>query len=315
MTCLVGDIGGTNARFALAEPGGRPGEAIVLRCDDYEDLAAAVRAGLDRLGAQPASAALAIAGPVHADRVAMTNLNWTFSKSALRAELGLRHLAVVNDFEAIAWALPKLAKTELAPLGPPATAAPGLARAVLGPGTGLGQSGLIPGPGGWAAIAGEGGHIDFAPQNVRQAAVWRRLEDDFDHVSLESVLSGPGLVNLYRALASLEGVPATLDGPADIGAAGAPPPAGEAVAMFSEILGAAAGNLALSLGALGGVYIAGGIVPALADRFDRTAFRRAFEAKGRFQSYLRAVPTYLITAPTPALTGLAHLLDQPHPDM
>ncbi|MCG8695311.1 MAG: glucokinase [Minwuiales bacterium] len=314
MTYLVGDIGGTNARFALAEPGRDPGDAVVLRCADHENLAAAVRAGLDRLGARPATAALAIAGPVHADRVAMTNLDWTFSKSALQKELGLKRLAVVNDFEAVAWALPKLGEMELVPLGPPATAESGLARAVLGPGTGLGQSGLIPGPGGWAAIAGEGGHTDFAPQDDRQAAVWRRLKEDFDHVSLECVLSGPGLVNLYRALASLDGMAAALDDPADIGAAGAPPPAGEAVALFSRILGATAGNLALSLGALGGVYIAGGIVPALGDRFDQTGFRRAFEAKGRFQTYLRAVPTFLITAPTPALTGLAHLLDQPHPD-
>ncbi len=313
MTHLVGDIGGTNARFALAEPGKRPAAATVLRCADYEDLAAAVRAGLERLSAKPDKAALAIAGPAHSDQVAMTNLDWTFSKSALQAELGLQRLAIVNDFEAIAWALPKLSDADFAPLGPPVAAKPGLALAVLGPGTGLGQSGLIPGPGGWAAIAGEGGHTDFAPQDDRQAAVWRHLKNEFNHVSLENILSGPGLINLYSALAAIECLPATLDDPADIGAEGAPPPAGAAIKMFSRVLGAAAGNLALSLGALGGVYIAGGIVPALGDRFDQTGFRRAFEAKGRFEAYLRAVPTFLITAPTPALTGLAHLLDQSQP--
>ncbi len=316
MADLVADIGGTNARFALVEPdpesGPAPGEPVALPCADFAGIAEACAAAIARLGAAPRRAALAVAGPVAVpgagDRVTMTNLDWSFSIRKLCRGLGLERLLVVNDFQAIAWSLPALGGGDVEPIGPALAAVEGAACAVLGPGTGLGQSGLIPGPDGAAAIAGEGGHVDFAPQDDDQAEIRGLLLGRRDHVALEDILSGPGLVALYKALGALRGLDAPLDDPAAIAAAGAAEPAGEACAMFARILGQAAGNLALILGAQGGVYIAGGVVPALGARFDHAAFRQGFEAKGRFAPYLRPIPTWLIRHPTPALIGLARLL-------
>ena len=172
-----------------------------------------------------------------------------------------------------------------------------------------GMSGLIPGPGGWAAVSGEGGHVAFAPTDDQQIAVLRRLRGKFGRVSLERVLSGPGLLNLYTALAEIGGLPPTLDTPEAVTAAGAPDPASAAQAMFSTILGTAAGDLALTLGAFGGVYVAGGIIAAMGTCFDSGAFRAAFTDKGRFQKTLIETPTYLITGPNPALVGLSALIN------
>ncbi len=311
MTRLVADIGGTNARFAVVGSDGRPGRAATLICADYDDIGAVLRAGHDRLGVACRQAAIAVAGAVTEDRVTMVNRGWTFSQSGLAAEFDFDRLVVVNDFEAVAWALPALGAADLRNLGPALTPVVTAPSAVLGPGTGLGQSGLVVGPGGRLAVVGEGGHGDFAPQSERQADVWRILHRRFGHVSVERVLSGPGLVNLYQALGELGGEPARLTAPAAIAAADAPPPAPAAVDMFVAILGAAAGNLALTLGARGGVFIAGGIAPTLRDRLAGPSFRRAFEDKGRVADYLKAIPTYLITAPMPGLIGLAALLDRP----
>ena len=309
MTRLIADIGGTNARFALAEPGRRPGRAITLICADYGDIAAVLRAGRERLGSSAAQAAIAVAGAVIGDHVTMVNRGWSFSTARLQADLGFDRLVMMNDFEAIAWALPELGDADLRHLGPALAPVKGAACAVLGPGTGLGQSGLAVGPNGAIAVVGEGGHADFAPQNEQQAKVWHVLHRRFGHVSVERVLSGPGLVNLYQALAELDGRPARLTSPAAIAADGARP-ATAAVEMFVAILGALAGNLALTLGALGGVFIAGGMAPALADRLAGPSFRHAFEDKGRVADYLKSIPTFLITAPTPGLIGLAALLDR-----
>ena len=310
MTRLVADIGGTNARFALVEPDGRPGQAATLICADYDDIGAVLRAGYDRLGVACRHAAIAVAGAVTVDRVTMVNRGWTFSRSGLAAELDFDRLVVINDFEAVAWALPALSPADLRNLGPALAPVADAPSAVLGPGTGLGQSGLVVGPGGPMAVVGEGGHADFAPQTEAQTDVWRILHRRFGHVSVERVLSGPGLVNLYQALAELDGKPARLTAPAAIAAAAALAPAPAAVDMFIAILGAQAGNLALTLGARGGVFIAGGIAPSLGGRLAGPSFRRAFEDKGRVADYLKAIPTYLITAPMPGLIGLAALLER-----
>ncbi|MCH7889371.1 MAG: glucokinase [Proteobacteria bacterium] len=313
---LVADIGATNARFALQRPGGRPEAPVVLPVAEHGDIEAAVRAALALAGseAEPVFAALAVAAPVLGDRVEMTNHPWCFSREALRRALGLERLLVVNDFTAIALSLPRLGKRERRQVGggKPAPRAP---FAVLGPGTGLGVSGLLPTADGWAPLAGEGGHIDLAPGDERELAILERLRRRFDHVSLERVLSGPGLVNLYRALAEIAG-----EAPADAGTpsaeeitararAGTCRLCKAAVEAFCGLLGAAAGDLALTLGARGGVYIAGGIVPKLGPAFDADRFRRRFEAKGRFRAYLEPIPAYVVTAGAPALLGLASLLD------
>ncbi len=327
---LIADIGATNARFALQRPGARPQAPVVLRCAEHDGIEAAVRAALARAGAEapPLDAAVAVAAPVVGDRVEMTNHPWRFSRERLRRALGLRRLVVINDLTAIALSLPRLGRGERRRVGGGRRArrAP---IAVLGPGTGLGVSGLLPvgdlpspkrslgfaQAGGWVPLAGEGGHADLAPGDDEELAILERLRRRFDHVSLERALSGPGLVNLYRALAEIEGgATADPDLPTakEIAArarAGTCRRSSAAVATFCGLLGAAAGDLALTLGARGGVYIAGGIVPKLGPAFDAERFRRRFEAKGRLGAYLAPIPTYVVTAAEPALLGLAGLLD------
>ncbi|MFQ5959144.1 MAG: glucokinase [Alphaproteobacteria bacterium] len=313
---LVADVGATNARFALQPPGARPAAPVILRCADFPDIEGAARAALAELKteAAPRHAAIAVAAPVLGDDIEMTNHPWRFSRKDLRRALGLERLLVVNDFTAVALGVPRLGDGERRKLGG-GEAALDAPIAVLGPGSGLGVSGLVPAGGRWVALAGEGGHVDFAPGDEREAAILERLRRRFDHVSLERVLSGPGLVNLYRALAEIDAAEADDDGL---------PTAEEiterarkrscrrcvaTVETFCGVLGAAAGNLALTLGALGGVYVAGGIVPRLGPAFAEDRFRGRFEAKGRFAAYLAPIPAFVITAAEPALIGLAGLLD------
>jgi len=309
MPALVADIGGTNGRIALAEQGQGVGEPVNLKCADFESLEQLLAEAMRRLGAQPKHAAIAIAGPVAGDAIQLTNLDWSFSTDAMRQALGMNRLIVINDFTAVAWALPRLGAAQCTPIGATPDVENGLAKAVIGAGTGLGMSGLIPGPGGWAAISGEGGHVAFSPTDDRQIAVLQRLRARFGRVSLERVLSGPGLLNLYTALAEIDGVTPTLETPEAVTAADALDPAGAAQAMFATLLGTAAGDLALTLGAFGGVYVAGGIVAAMGDRFDTAAFRAAFSDKGRFQNALAETPTFLIIGPNPALIGLGALIE------
>ncbi len=319
---LLADIGGTHARFALQMPGARPGAPVILDVAAHPDLERAAGAALDRLAppAPPRVAALAVAGPVLGETVAMTNHPWTLSRTAIARALGLDRVEIVNDFAAIARALPHLAADEHRPIGDgPETGAPGAALATIGPGTGLGIAGLAPasaGSGiGWVVVAGEGGHADFAAVTARERAVRDRLAARHGHVSVERVLSGPGLGEIYRALAETDGrdIDTPPPGAAEIAKrarARSDAIAIETAALFSAALGGAAGNLALTLGARGGVYLAGGVVPGLGAAFDEAAFRRRFVAKGRFEAYLAAIPTRRITARWPALTGLAALLDQ-----
>ncbi len=308
---LIGDIGGTNARFALAEEGAAaPRRAARLACADHPGLAEAAAAYLARVAPEPPprSALFAVAAPVDGDRVEMTNHPWTFSIAAIRARLALETLRVVNDFTALAAALPELGPADWRPIGG-GEARPGTPIALLGPGTGLGVSGLVPAGSGWVPLATEGGHATLAPVGAREAAVTAMLARRFGHVSVERAVSGPGLVNLTRAVAALDGRPPPPGDPAAIGAAagGGDPVAGEALDMFAAMLGTAAADLALGLGARGGVYIGGGVVPGLGSRFPETVFRDRFEDKGRYRAWLAAVPTRVITRPHPTLPGLTAL--------
>lgn len=314
---LVADIGGTYARIAVQRPGTRPEVPVVVRCADHADIEAAVRAALAEAGADPPPrhAAIAVAAPVLGDVVELTNHPWRFSCRELRQALRLDRLIVINDFAAIALALPRLKTDERRKLGA-GEAVPRAPVAVLGPGTGLGVAGLVRVGRRWVPFVGEGGHADFAPVEAREIAVFERLRRRFDHVSLERILSGPGLVNLYRALGELsEASPAREAGlptAAQITArarAGDSPLCRETIEVFCDVLAATAGNVALTLGARGGVYIAGGIVPKLGPLIDEGRFRRRFEAKGRLGGYLAPIPTYLVAAAEPALVGLAALLD------
>jgi glucokinase len=313
---LLADIGGTNARFAL-EPGPGQVELVeVLACSAYPTLADAMRAYLDlpavaALASGPIRhAAIAIANPVTGDMVRMTNHHWEFSIEALRQGCGLDTLVVVNDFSALARALPRLAPGHKRQVGGGAPCA-GSAVGLLGPGTGLGVSGLIPAGEGYAALQSEGGHVTFSPANETEVAILQYAWREFPHVSAERLLSGAGLELIYRALAHRQGRGADPLPAPEISRralAGECALCDEVLETFCGMLGTVAGNLAVTLGAKGGIYIGGGIVPRLGQRFDGSAFRRRFEDKGRFARYLAQVPTYVITAPYPAFLGVSAIL-------
>ncbi len=308
---LIADIGGTNARFALLE-GNEPSNEQVLACADYPDLVSAVEHYLQQAGAdsgahRPKAAAMAIAGPITGDVIRMTNHVWQFSAARVREQLRLSRLIFLNDFTALALALRHLPADELVAVGS-GRPVPGAPIALIGPGTGLGVSGLIPAGNQWIALQGEGGHCTLAVTNEREMAVLQELHQRFSHVSAERVLSGPGLVNLYDALCALERkVPDRLT-PRDItrrADEGSCRVCMETVSMFCALLGTMAGNLVLTLGAVGGLYIGGGVVPQLGRLFDKSHFRDRFEDKGRYLEYLAAVPVYVIHSALPAFVGLA----------
>lgn len=311
---LVADIGGTHARFGLLEPGAaRPSRERVLACAEFPGPAAAIRSYLVLEG-EPVvrEAALAVAGPVTQDRVDFMNRAWSFSIETTRVSLGLDRLVVVNDFTALALALPVLEPDERRQVGGGAPV-PDMPIALLGAGTGLGVSGLLPSPTGWIPIAGEGGHTAFSPANAREAAVLVRLWERFDHVSTERLVQGAGFVLLYETLCALDGATPRELRPEDVtrdALAGTDAHCVETLDMFCGILGSAAANLAVTLGARGGVYVGGGIVPALGAAFDRSSFRARFEAKGRYRDYVAAMPTYVITATHPGLRGVARVFSR-----
>jgi len=343
---LLADIGGTHARFALQTPQGIS-PIITLACADFPTVQDAIQEALRRAGAPAVRhAAFAIANPVLGDAVRMTNHDWAFSITALRDAMGWETLLVLNDFTALALALRELPPDSLRQIGGGAPV-PGAAIGLLGAGTGLGVSGLIPGPSGtWLPLAGEGGHVSFAPFDAREIDLWRYARARFGHVSAERLLSGPGLQLLHAWLGEIDPHPAAgppqggvrpLGGqrgqspsvgavhhPAAGPSQGGPSPADitaralngsdarcvQAVDLFCTLLGTVAANLALTLGAMGGVFIGGGIVPKLGAAFERSGFRARFEDKGRFSDYLARIPVFVIDHPDPAFLGVAKALDQ-----
>ncbi len=310
---LVADIGGTNARFALHQRGTRDQFAFqkVYACADFARFEDALTRFRADCGEAFSEAAVAIANPVTGDAVRMTNHHWAFSIAAARQELGLDRLLVLNDFTALALSLPLLARSQLQQLGggePVAEASIG----VIGPGTGLGVSGLVWAGDHWQPLASEGGHVAFAARNAREWAMSEILRARYGgYLSCERIVSGPGLRALYDAFCALDGVtpealtPAEL---ADLALQGGDARLAEVFDTFCATLGNAAGNLALTLGARGGIYLGGGIVPRWGEAFLRSSFRANFEAKGRFRDYLSAIPVYVIHAPLPALVGAAAAL-------
>ncbi|HZT54634.1 MAG TPA: glucokinase [Burkholderiaceae bacterium] len=315
---LLGDVGGTNARFAWQDSDGAPLRDIAtIPTADHPTLAAALARylrGIER--AAPPWCAIGIANPITGDQVRMTNSHWSFSIEAVRRELGFERFAVINDFTALALALPDLPEKDLRQLGGGAAVA-GTPLGLIGPGTGLGVSGLVPGidPGRWVALQGEGGHVTLAASNAREAAVLQVLRERFGHASAERAISGQGLEALHDAVCTLSGnpnAPPNALTAAEISRralAASDPRCVEALDLFCAFLGNVAGNLALTLGARGGIYIGGGIVPRLGDAFTNSRFRACFEDKGRFRSYLEPIPVYVIHSEvSPALLGAARAL-------
>ena len=327
---LLGDIGGTNARFAWQAKAGAPLEhGLILRCADHPTLAAAINEYLLRtLQPRPAAACIAIANPVLGDHVQMTNHSWSFSIREMQRSFGFKQLVVLNDFKAIALSLPALPIGDLRQVGGGVSRDDG-PRAVIGPGTGLGVAGLVRDDRGrWVAIDGEGGHSTLAATTDREWQVVEWLDRRYGHASAERAVSGPGLVDVHAALCEIDGEgtatnnAATRDSATDaapttdaaaitrLALHGHDRRAIEALDLFCAFLGTVAGNLALTLGATGGVYIGGGIVPRLGEFFDRSPFRSRFEAKGRFSAYAASIPTFVIVRDTsPALIGAERALD------
>ncbi len=308
---LVADIGGTNARFAMA---GGAGESVCLehrqsfRAEDFEELPDAIRAYLESWsGARPLRACLAVAAPVPNERIEFTNSSWSFVPAVLKKSLGLSALKVINDFQAMARGAVSVGPDELQSIksGVPDKDAPS---AVFGPGTGLGLGLAVPVNGGVRIISTEGGHAAFAPQDEKEIEVLRFIRREHAYVSYERVLSGRGLVNLHRALCALAGKTRVTLKPSEITAAaldGSLPVAREAVEMFCAILGGYAGDVALMTGARGGVYIAGGIAPKIKDILLASKFRERFTGRDSMRDYVEAIPVKLLLSSEAALVGAA----------
>ncbi|HXA48187.1 MAG TPA: glucokinase [Burkholderiaceae bacterium] len=316
---LLADIGGTNARFALEIKPQQIEAVAVLPCKNYPSLRDAMAAFLSsqpvkELCATPIRhAALAIANPVDGDLVRMTNHHWEFSIEALRAGIGLETLVVVNDFTALAMALPYLSADQKVQIGS-GIAQAGQTIGLIGAGTGLGVSGIIPVGEHWVPMRSEGGHVSFSPADEVELEILRFCWREFSHVSAERLMSGMGLELIYRALREITGVEsvAVLDA-AEISRRALQDSCVicvRTIECFCAMLGGVAGNVAVTLGALGGMYIGGGIVPRLGSLFANSAFRARFEAKGRFSHYLSQIPTYLITAEYPAFLGVSAILSE-----
>jgi glucokinase len=307
---LIADIGGTNARFAIARDG-TIAHARVLPTAAFPTLQAAAREFLSGLPAdlRVTRAALDLAGPVVGDHARLTNGVWSFSISQVKAELGFDELVVLNDFAAAALGIPLLDPSDYIAIGG-GVRDPRGPIGVIGPGTGLGVAGLVFADGRWVVLPGEGGHGTMPAATREEGAILDLLRDRLGHVSAERVLSGHGLQNLHTALCTLAGVtpPPLTDHEITAAAlAGSDATSARVLDLFCEMLGTVAGNLALTLGASGGVFLIGGILPRFAGRFAASGFRARFEAKGRLAEYMRAIPTYLVTHDNPALLGLAGL--------
>lgn len=312
-SALVADIGGTFARFAIADIDElRIEHFAALRCDLFPSAQATIKAYLDSVPYRPAIAGFGVAGPVSGGRASMTNLPWSFSADDLRIASGAMHVRLFNDFEALAMSLPCLGDHDLYKIGggEPIGSSP---KVVVGPGTGLGVAALVPSGSGWKALPSEGGHVTFAVEDADELALVKRIVGEGVHMSAERLLSGLGLVKLYKALAETRSL--------DVGSITAPEivalaqqgnahVAVEAFAYFQKWLGRFAGDMALVYEARGGVYLGGGIPARVFDQHETTDFQLAFfrsdfRTKGRLSEFLSSIPVYVVKALDAGLRGVA----------
>lgn len=312
-TLLVGDVGGTNARFAIAHMvNGKP----VLEhhqsfpASEHPTFLGGVKAFIDGCDVKPTGGVIAVAGPVTDGEIDLTNSPWRVSEREL-GTLGLEPVSLINDFEALAWGAPVVPDDQLVSLGGPDTGEEHTAIAVLGPGTGFGVSALVRNSHGLEmALPSEGGHACFAPGDAVEDEILRILRRRYDRVSIERLICGQGLLNMHRALAEIDGRESHIDDPAEItrdALENPNSPCGATLARFCAILGAVAGDVALTMGARGGIYIAGGIAPRIIDFLKVSPFRERFERKGRFQPYMQAIPTKVVMDKHAALLGAARV--------
>jgi glucokinase len=305
---LVADLGGTNARFAIAERvSPELANVVQFPCAANHGPEAAIRSYLAQIDAKPEYASIAVAAPVTGDDIVFTNSVWSFTISALRRNLGFKHLFVLNDFEAFALALPSLGANEILQIGG-IEPQPSGTKVAIGIGTGTGMAALVSSPSGWVVVPSEGGHASFAPHTAEEFALAEMLRLDRSHLSVERVLSGPGLSALYRAVAASHGVEAEALVPNDVltrALSRTDPIAVEVLTFFVRCLGRFAGDAALAFGARGGVYLGGGIAPRILDLLETGSFRDAFEDKGRMKRYLAPIPVYAVLAEHATLRGAA----------
>jgi len=315
---VVADIGGTNARFGLVTAAiADSGEYTIVEqrtyeCARFETFEAVLAEYLNSLAdVKPQHVCVALAGPVDGDEFKMTNLNWCFSRTGVKAKFALQNFEVINDFAAQACSVTHLQTDDLFAVKT-GCAVSKAAKSIIGPGTGLGVASLIHNGSIWQPLPGEGGHANFAPGNEEEISLLRAVAKEHEFVSLETLLCGRGLVNLYRGLCRIaDQAPEALQ-PADIsdrGVSGKDPLCERALQLFCKILGGAAGNLALTCGSKGGVYLTGGILPRIKDFLLASDFVAAFTSKGVMSSYLESVPVYLIVHEHPALIGASAWLE------
>lgn len=314
---IVADIGGTNARFALVTAKNNKNFRIehikILTANEYNSISDALRDYMSSIGSlNPQAACVAIAGPVVGDRVRMTNLSWEFSCEDIAKEFNLHTFVAMNDFAAVAAACSQVSDDHLITVKE-GTEAENETKVVFGPGTGLGVAGLVNNQGKWLPVPSEGGHVNIAPATPFEADVIKAAMSQHDYVSAEKFISGPGLLNLYKAICLVKGEEAKDITQADISkgaVAGNAPTLHETLTTFCSFAGSFAGNLALTYGAKGGVYIAGGILPRFSDFLLESPFEERFSNKGVMSHFLESIPAKLMVHPETAFVGAAAWLEQ-----
>jgi glucokinase len=312
---LIGDIGGTNARFSLLSDANAEARPFpIVQTVKFATIDAAIQSVvLDHVSTQPRSAILAVAGPINGDEIPLTNCPWVVRPKDLLANLGFDDVMIVNDFEAQALAVASLGDEHQIQLGGGAELA-GHSKVVLGPGTGLGVAGLVHALDAWIPVPGEGGHVDLGPRSARDLEVFPHIERIEGRVSAEQILCGRGLAGLYRAICAADGVEPKFADPADVsehGLSGADPQAAETLSLFATYLGRLAGDMACTFLARGGVYLAGGIPQKILPALQGPEFRAAFEDKAPHEVLMSTIPTFVVTHPLAALAGLAAYASQP----
>lgn len=313
LQALVADVGGTNIRLAIADLADLTIDHVqTYRCADFAKIEDAISQYLSFIEFEIHFACIDVACPVTGDLVDLTNNHWSFSQRELAAKFGFEKLIVINDFTAIAMAIPELGDADKVQIGGNAAESQ-KPIAIFGAGTGLGVAHLVHSGQKWLALGGEGGHVDFAPTDAEQVQILEHLQHKYTTVSAEQLLSGLGLVQIYQALCAIHGQPDKNYQPADItnhGINETDEMAMKAMSAFCRILGSFGGNLALTMATFGGVYIAGGIVPRFIEYLQKSEFRSRFEAKGRFQPFVANIPVYVVTEAQPGLLGCAAYLKQ-----
>jgi glucokinase len=296
---LIADIGATNARCAILDSGEKNSKHLeTYLTEDFDSLQALLGEFLSGLDKKPQRAALAVAAPIHGDSVQMINLNWDFSSAGLAKELQVLDVHFLNDYHAVAYALPALRKDQVSEIGKATRRIEGN-RAVLGPGSGLGMAAWIGDPQSGAPMTGEGGHITMSARNEAEQKIIQKIRDRYGHCSAERILSGPGIIALHHAMHG-----ENISSSREITSSSSDSTCVATMNQFFSFLGAVSAELALITGSFGGLYIGGGIVPACLEQLAASRFRERFEDKNRYKDYMQAIPTYVITDPTPGLTGL-----------